>query len=104
MHHIQTAEQFAVNLRTIRIERGFSQREAADMLELSRATYAAWEGGRRLPGTLHLLELAELFQVPVNWLLCQHVTEGLLPIGAAWDDPCPDETTEVESHPCFVSL
>ncbi len=104
MQHIQSAEQFAENLRTIRMERGYSQRETADMMELSRDTYASWERGHRLPGTLQLLELAELFQVPINWLLCRHITEGMLPVSAAWDDPCPDEIPEIESHPCFVSL
>ncbi len=32
------------------------------MMELSRDTYASWERGHRLPGTLQLLELAELFR------------------------------------------
>ena len=103
MERVRSVEELAKNLRTVRQEQGFTQREVADMLGINRSVYAAWEAARRIPGALRLLDIAELYQVPVNWLLCRHMVAGFLPIRAKWDDPCPEEIVQLEQVPCIAT-
>lgn len=56
-------------LRHFRKERGISQMEAADQLEVSRQTIHRWEAGTSVPTTENLLRLSELYGVPLDvWM------------------------------------
>lgn len=55
--------------RDARIQSGKSQKEVAEQLGISNATVNNWESGRRLPTIEALEELADLYQVSVDYLL-----------------------------------
>lgn len=51
----------AAALRRLRDERGFSQQEIADAVEVRRSTVAQWEGGRYRPSAAKIRRLDEFF-------------------------------------------
>lgn len=105
MQAIETAKELGRNLRTIREDRELTQRDVADTLEISRAAYAGWESGHRLPNVFRLIELAELFQVPVLWMLSSRLEGDRLPTPAAWDAYLPDaEPIVMADSPCILSF
>ena len=55
-------------LRKARLARGMTQQDVAGALDITRQAVARWEAGANLPSTEKLLELAELFGVPVSEL------------------------------------
>lgn len=59
----------AVNLRTLRAYRGFSQEHVAEQIGVSRQAVAKWENGDSLPDILNCDALAELFEVSLNDLV-----------------------------------
>lgn len=56
-------------LQYYRKEKGLSQIELADVLEVSRQTISKWETGTVLPSAENLLALSQLYGVPVDTLL-----------------------------------
>lgn len=60
---------FADTLRNVRIERGFSQRELAELMYVTQPTVARWENGSRLPDAAMISRLAECLGVDVHTLL-----------------------------------
>ncbi len=61
--------EFSERLLTLRKERGLSQEELAERLEVTRQAVSRWESGATLPDAVNLLKLADLFSVSVDWLL-----------------------------------
>ena len=59
----------AETLKKLRIERGFSQREMAEMLFVTRSTVARWENGSRLPDAAMLSRLSQCLNVDISTLL-----------------------------------
>lgn len=55
-------------IKTLRLERHWSQEALADKLELSRQAVAKWESGASAPSTANLLALGQLFGVPFTQL------------------------------------
>lgn len=60
--------RFAVTLKKHRIERGFSQRELARRMYVTRSTVARWENGSRLPDAAMISRLAQCLDVNVGTL------------------------------------
>ena len=50
-------------LRKLRMERGLSQQQLADMLFVDRSSIASWESGRRTPDAAVIGGLAEALKV-----------------------------------------
>ena len=60
---------FGENLKTLRINKGFTQEELAARLNIVRQTVSKWEKGQSVPDSEMLVRLAEIFEVPVSQLL-----------------------------------
>ena len=63
------AEKTAALLRALRTERGFTQRELADRLQVSDKTVSKWERAQGCPDIALLPALAEVFGVRAEQLL-----------------------------------
>ena len=62
-------ENFGERLATLRKERGMSQEDLAEKLQLTRQTISNWETGASTPDISFLVSLAEVFEVSVDSLL-----------------------------------
>ncbi len=62
-------KQFGEKLRTLREQRGLSQREVGDEIGLSRSYVNDLESGRRRPNAIHLLKIAKFFGVTTDVLM-----------------------------------
>ena len=60
---------------TLRQERGISQADLASRLDVSRQAVSKWEKGQSSPDTVKLIQLAELFDVEVEYLATGIVPE-----------------------------
>ncbi len=60
---------FSDNLRKIRIEKGLSQQELADLMYVTRSTVVRWETGSRLPDAAKISRLSEVLGTDVNTLI-----------------------------------
>lgn len=60
---------FKDRLRSARIFRGYTLQKTADSLELALRTYQKYEGGDREPNLSLLTKIADLFNVPTDFLL-----------------------------------
>ena len=60
---------FAEILKRIRAEKGFSQKELAEQLYVTRSTVTRWENGSRMPDTEMILRLAKYLNADVDELL-----------------------------------
>ena len=70
-------EKFGERLAALRKERGMSQEELAEKLQLTRQTISKWETGASTPDLTLLVRLAEVLDVSANCLLGKE--ENLLP-------------------------
>lgn len=61
--------QFSTCLRSIRMEKGYKQREVAEHLGIQLRSYQAYEGGTREPSIDVLIALADYFQVTLDALV-----------------------------------
>ena len=57
------------NLKNLRKSKGYSQEQLAVQLNVVRQTISKWEKGISVPDAQMLMEIAELFDVPVSDLL-----------------------------------
>lgn len=57
------------NLKTLRMQKGFTQEELAARLNVVRQTVSKWEKGLSVPDAELLTRLAEVLEVPVSTLL-----------------------------------
>ena len=60
--------QFSVRLKKMRKEKNFTQKEIAELLNVTVKTYRSWEKGD-LPKVIDLFNLAAIFQCSVDYLL-----------------------------------
>ncbi len=56
-------------LKKLRESKGLSQQKLASLIGVSRSTVAMWESGKSQPSLEMLVELAQLFEVSVDYLL-----------------------------------
>ena len=57
------------NLKNLRTQKGLSQEELADRLNVVRQTVSKWEKGLSVPDSELLIRIAEVFEVSVGQLL-----------------------------------
>lgn len=76
---------FKDRLRSARIFRGYTLQSTADLLGLALRTYQKYEGGDREPNLSLLTEIADLFNVPTDFLLGRD--EYLQSLGVCVDVP-----------------
>lgn len=57
------------NLKELRIKKGVTQDDIAELLNIKRQTYSAYERGVSLPDVTSLLKMAEFFGVSVDEIL-----------------------------------
>ncbi|MBQ1273143.1 MAG: helix-turn-helix domain-containing protein [Clostridia bacterium] len=60
---------FAANLSTLRKKKGWTQLELASRLNYSDKAVSKWERGESLPDVANLKQIADLFEVSVDYLL-----------------------------------
>lgn len=61
--------EFAINLRTLRKESNMRQSDLADKLGVAQTTIASYEQDKRFPNHETLIEIADLFNVSIDFLL-----------------------------------
>ena len=57
------------NLKELRLERGYTQKQIAELLKINSVTYLHYEKGQREPPLSLLADMANLFDVSVDYLL-----------------------------------
>lgn len=60
---------FADTLRKLRIQKGLTQSQLANLMYVNKATVSKWESGSRLPDAAMIIRLAEVLRVDVKKLL-----------------------------------
>lgn len=61
--------EFSQIVKSLRLERGWSQQEVADRAGLNKMTIFQYENGKRKPSFEVIEALAEIFHVDMNYLL-----------------------------------
>lgn len=56
-------------LKDLRIKYGFSQKQVAELIDISPSVVSGYETGERTPSTEKLLALSNLFQCSTDYLL-----------------------------------
>jgi transcriptional regulator with XRE-family HTH domain len=60
---------FSEKLQLIRKNKGFTQEELAEKLDVSRQAVAKWESGQAYPDISNLIRISNLFNVTVDYLV-----------------------------------
>ena len=60
---------FGARLQGLRRERGWTQAQVADRLQVSALTVSRWEQNYIFPSTERLIELSSLYNLPLNYLI-----------------------------------
>lgn len=60
----------ADRIKVLREQRGYTQTELAKLLGITRSSVNAWEQGISVPSTQYIVELANIFKVSTDHLLC----------------------------------
>ena len=75
----------ASNIIRLRTQAGLTQAELGEKLNYSDKTISKWERGEAIPDAYVLTQMAEIFGVPVDYLLSTH---------DAWENPNQQEEQE----------
>lgn len=62
---------FNQRLRQMRMKRNFTQQNMADMLKISLNAYQKYEQAERSPSLECLVSIADILNVPTDYLLCR---------------------------------
>jgi len=73
--YIGVVKNFAEKLYFLRTQHGYSQESLAEKLNVSRQSVSKWESNITLPNTDKLILLSDLFQVSVDFLIRDTVSE-----------------------------
>lgn len=57
------------NIRKIRIERGYSQLEIANLLNTTQQQYSKYENGQNEIPVRHVITLCRFYEVSADWVL-----------------------------------
>lgn len=60
----------ADRIKSLREQAGMSQTELAKLLGITRSSVNAWELGISVPSTPYIVELANIFKISTDYLLC----------------------------------
>jgi len=58
-----------ISLKAARVNAGLSQKEAAEKLDISRATLQNYENGKTTPDVLMSRKIEELYRFPTDYIL-----------------------------------
>lgn len=58
-----------LRIKDLRIERGWAQEYVARQVDVSLTAYNNWELGKSIPRANHLAKLADLYNVPVDYIM-----------------------------------
>ena len=58
-----------ISLKAARVNAGLSQKEAAEKLDISRATLQNYENGKTTPNVLMSRKIEELYRFPTDYIL-----------------------------------
>ncbi len=75
---------FNTRLRSLRMKYKYTQQNMADMLQISLNAYQKYEQAERSPSLDSLVKLADIFNVPTDFLLCRD--EFLKSLGVSVDE------------------
>ncbi|MBZ4665688.1 helix-turn-helix transcriptional regulator [Mahella sp.] len=65
---------FGKKLQLLRKQKGLSQEELSEQLEVSRQAISKWELGESLPDTANVMRLSKLFSVSIDYLLNDEIS------------------------------
>lgn len=82
-------EKMGAFIREKRKKKQLSQKQLADMVQVSTATVCKWEKGVNSPDIGNMEKLAEIFQVSIQEILAGEESAEVCP-GAAEPMPCPE--------------
>ena len=68
MSNIQLAE----NLRRLREDYGYTQKQIGEKLNISRQAYSNYENGKRIPDIFLLVRIADIYHLSLEQLLTQN--------------------------------
>lgn len=57
-----------ISLAAARVNKGYTQQQAAEKCGISKATIGAWERGDLTPNELQLRGLASLYEIPLEFI------------------------------------
>ena len=60
----------ADRIKALREQKGLTQTELSNQLGITRSSVNAWEMGISVPSTQYIVELAHIFKVSTDYLLC----------------------------------
>ena len=84
----------ATKLMTLRKQKGLTQTDLAERLNVSRQAISRWEVGAAVPSTDNLKVLGELYGVPVDYLLNDDTTEVTQSKRVAEENPIKKEISQ----------
>lgn len=91
---------FSQRLHDLRIERGITQKELADRLNLGRSTVAGYEVKGKQPDNARLCLLADFFGVSVDYLLGHTDNRAVIPPPPS----APPDPAYLEALQCLEGL
>ena len=65
--------RFNENLKNLRLNSDFMQKEIAQTLNVSIRTFQCWESGRTEPNIEKLIQIADLFNVTLDFLVGRNI-------------------------------
>lgn len=63
--------EFCRQLRAVRMKRSITQQAMSDAIGVALRTYQCYEQGSREPSLYTLVRIADVLQVPTDYLLCR---------------------------------
>ena len=89
---------FHDRLRATRISRGYTLQKVADALGIPLRTYQIYEGGKREPNFLLLVDIADFLQVPTDFLLGRDDYLEFLGVSVDVSLACPPRRPKPEKN------
>ena len=89
---------FHDSLRATRISRGYTLQKVADALGIPLRTYQNYEGGKREPDLLLLVDIADFLQVPTDFLLGRDDYLEFLGVSVDVSLACPPRRPKPEKN------
>ncbi len=75
---------FGKRLRQLRMKRGFTQPQMADFLNVALRSYQCYEGGTRCPSYELLIQIGDILNVSIDYLLGRD--DFLKSLGVSFDE------------------
>jgi len=66
----------AITLKAARVNKGYTQREAAVLIDVTEDTISNWERGKSFPNVPQLKKIEEVYGVTYNDLIFLHENNG----------------------------